>query len=707
MRIFNYLLTTCLVLNFIQAESQCNVAGSHYTASYPTGWNVTDMGDAGSDSYACNDGHNGSMYLTGTAAYFISARGGRELRASTPISAVNNNIWTMDFTLIINPSFFPTTLLPTNSPAAVLAALTSDQMSLQSSCTGGSLCAPCGSYANTNMDAMWIYLTSNAPNGCVDSQTGKAWRIVAAARDGSGPQNNSTAINIPTGVAGTYYIRFQRTYDQAVVSVFTNSDFTGHLSGSPQCLSIPGSVTDLDVLSHEVMAQETCTRTLNGIVDNLKIDNSVPCALPLNPSFTMGDYTCGVQPFTVNGSASTTTNVPISQHRWVVEECNAGGSSWFGPVWYSPVITGAPSGDYWIYPAAVATSGPTMQAGHYYRVSLVLSSCGNPWISTSKIIHIYPLPVINMAGSSTVALSNNLVNIQPSVSGGAGGPYIVTVSLGYYFPGGTVLFAGPPGSNGAITQYSPTTYYVKVFDDAGCSSQMTWLVGMPSARPAFNVELTSQTADAFTLKTIPEDVTGYDYPDFSYSHVIEELALDGTALYSHTSEDCWTSYPDSESFKGFMSSGKGIYEQASDPDCGDPGRFLKGHRYRLTTVMQTSESDQQQYSVIVSVDQSGQLIVEQEEKSASAMKHMSTKETSSASEITIFPNPSTGIYTIQLEEASEGSLIEITNALGQKVKAFEVKGLRSELNLTGFTKGIYIVTISSNGSKTTKKIILE
>lgn len=718
MRIFNYFLTACLLLNLTQANSQCNVSGSHYTASYPAGWTLTDMGTtgAGTDSYTCNDGHNGTIYVSGSAAYFISARGGRELRTSTAIPAVSNDNWTMDFTLIINPSFFPTTLLPTNSPAVVLAALTSDQMSLQSGCSGGSLCTPCGSYANTNMDAMWVSLVSNAPNGCADSQTGKAWTIVAFARDGNGAPNYSTGINIPTGVAGTYYIRLQRTNSgQAVVSVCSNSNYTGHIGGSPQCLSIPGSVKDLDVLSHEVMAQEPCTRTFNGIVDHLKIDNVITCPLTLNSSFTTPTTAiCEGTSFTVNGSGSSSgTLMPIGNHMWVVEECDANGNQ-FGPVWFSPPISGAPTGNYTIDPYIVNDAGVYMLCNHYYKVSLVLMNCGNRWAPVSKVFTVKCRPYAEMSGSPTAAYPYSTINLVATVGGGSGGPCTVVICKNDYDPNGSdclwsssVLPNTPVSFQTTLT--TSTTYYPMAYDINGCSGGgAPWDIFVTSPKAKFNVELTSLTASSFTVKTVPEDLTGYETPDFYYSNVIEELAEDGTALYSHTSTDCWGSYPDGETFKGFISAGTGFFDQLPAPNCGNPGQFQRERRYRLTAIAGTSESDEQQYSVIISVDPSGQLVVEEDQpKNAKAFDRSSAETDLAASGISIHPNPSTGVFIIELEKTAEGSLIEVTNALGQKVKTLEAKGLRSELNLTGFTKGIYIVTISSNGSKTTKKIILE
>ena len=56
---------------------------------------------------------------------------------------------------------------------------------------------------------------------------------------------------------------------------------------------------------------------------------------------------------------------------------------------------------------------------------------------------------------------------------------------------------------------------------------------------------------------------------------------------------------------------------------------------------------------------------------------------------------------------ADKTTIEVYDALGKKVKSFEQTAFKSTFDLTGFPKGIYMVNISSHGSKTSKKIILE
>lgn len=75
---------------------------------------------------------------------------------------------------------------------------------------------------------------------------------------------------------------------------------------------------------------------------------------------------------------------------------------------------------------------------------------------------------------------------------------------------------------------------------------------------------------------------------------------------------------------------------------------------------------------------------------------------------TVFPNPGTGIYTLSTESIKDG-LIEIFDVMGKKVQSIRVTGEEPayKIDLTGHSKGIYIVRLNSNNKVYSKKIILE
>jgi len=72
--------------------------------------------------------------------------------------------------------------------------------------------------------------------------------------------------------------------------------------------------------------------------------------------------------------------------------------------------------------------------------------------------------------------------------------------------------------------------------------------------------------------------------------------------------------------------------------------------------------------------------------------------------ILVYPNPSNGIFNIEIDENIIGAKASIYNLLGQKVKDFSLKTtttINQYLN-----KGIYLLEIEKDGNKTAKKLIV-
>ena len=78
-----------------------------------------------------------------------------------------------------------------------------------------------------------------------------------------------------------------------------------------------------------------------------------------------------------------------------------------------------------------------------------------------------------------------------------------------------------------------------------------------------------------------------------------------------------------------------------------------------------------------------------------------------ANNITIAPNPSNGVFTITLNNTTDVIEAFVTNALGQVVKTEATKNA-SQLNidLSGMSKGIYYLTITTHDRKNMMKLIL-
>lgn len=87
-----------------------------------------------------------------------------------------------------------------------------------------------------------------------------------------------------------------------------------------------------------------------------------------------------------------------------------------------------------------------------------------------------------------------------------------------------------------------------------------------------------------------------------------------------------------------------------------------------------------------------------------------TEAIGKASPIQVFPNPSTGLFHLEIQgtQSHKPIEIEIFNALGDRVKAQRfLSGKSLEIDLTGYTSGVYLIKGTSNGSWYKKVIVQE
>jgi hypothetical protein len=239
--------------------------------------------------------------------------------------------------------------------------------------------------------------------------------------------------------------------------------------------------------------------------------------------------------------------------------------------------------------------------------------------------------------------------------------------------------------------------------------------------PSFSLFINTASASYFTAALTANDPFGYNNPGFYYSLIVEELDGSQNPYYQNFGTNCWWNYPNQETFQGYVSTGTGTFTQTPWLTCPAPaGRFLYNHTYRITRGIWNDECPYTQFSVIVSTARksgNGQKIEVKEDRNAPDYSVLSLKKAKSGikaeksrieseNEASIYPNPGTGLYTLNLTYKVNAS-IEIYNALGEKTKTVQQTGAKTIINLTGFPRGIYFVKILSNGKQITRKISLE
>ena len=72
--------------------------------------------------------------------------------------------------------------------------------------------------------------------------------------------------------------------------------------------------------------------------------------------------------------------------------------------------------------------------------------------------------------------------------------------------------------------------------------------------------------------------------------------------------------------------------------------------------------------------------------------------------VTVFPNPTSGIITIGLPEANFSYII--TDVLGNVVESNNVSGNKTTVDLSNNAKGAYLVKVSTENGSITKKVMV-
>ncbi len=82
-------------------------------------------------------------------------------------------------------------------------------------------------------------------------------------------------------------------------------------------------------------------------------------------------------------------------------------------------------------------------------------------------------------------------------------------------------------------------------------------------------------------------------------------------------------------------------------------------------------------------------------------------QVSNSNKISIYPNPSTGLVTVNIPSVNSGTIMFITDMIGKEVFKSSVNDNTVNLDLTGLQKGLYMLTITNGKSVEVQKIIIQ
>jgi len=431
-------------------------------------------------------------------------------------------------------------------------------------------------------------------------------------------------------------------------------------------------------------------------------------SMPITSSFTVNYVNCsGV--VNVNGSASTGS---IANHYWEIIECNSSGVPTLGGYSYNTWVAGAPTGNF---------SFPAVPCGKYYRIKLATQNACNPWVETTQIRYVSCPPSLKLAKTPFEICDGESVGLSVTITGA--NPANCTMVWAPISPAGPAIYSGSPASI-LVSPTVTTTYQCTVTDvTTGCFATIQKTITVINTDPSFSFTKNTTNPNYFTIAATPNNITpmASQPAGFGYAWFVEELNVNTNAqiFIANNPGAWWTFNPPGviannfNCFDHVANNYSGDITSTLPVGCNTPaiGKFLYNRKYRITRGTWSDNCAWKQYSEItISVKSADgtQDVIFVEDKDAPDFSHLvaGMNSPSLENEWTIFPNPGTGRYTIEWNNATEVS-IEIYNMMGEKVLNTNQTGISASIDLTGSPSGIYLVKITTNGEQACKKIILE
>ena len=76
------------------------------------------------------------------------------------------------------------------------------------------------------------------------------------------------------------------------------------------------------------------------------------------------------------------------------------------------------------------------------------------------------------------------------------------------------------------------------------------------------------------------------------------------------------------------------------------------------------------------------------------------------SQFNLYPNPTDGVFVIELEENSKYD-VTVIDILGKTVYTSSINNMNTTIDLSGLDKGVYTVELKDENSRYTEKLIVE
>lgn len=415
----------------------------------------------------------------------------------------------------------------------------------------------------------------------------------------------------------------------------------------------------------------------------------------IQPVVTGSTTICQDSPLTFGGSLAAGS--PASTHYyWRLYECDAAGNITSGGFyWESSWFTGVPTGNY-TFPSSL-----NVTCDKYYMAVLsavYASTCSN-WAQDIHVFN-YACKPGAYAGADKTICQGECVNIGTAI-----GSKDVTYS---WSANGIIVGTGV---NITVCPQTTTTYTVTATNKTtGCSSTDQVVVTVLPNNPDFDVQ-THSYADYYTVTATPLVMNANTVPGFGQYWAVEELDANNNYVFYIQSPTGWLPYPASCNFPGFddyLLNYSGIVNTL--PGSPSSGRFVFNKTYRITRGTWNDNCDWNAVSYLLektkSANGEGEIVVTKTK--APAFRPMSQEATTNTWNVS--PNPSKGIFNIYCESYDmERTVIEVFDISGKKIESSVIEpGIRTlPLDMSGYTKGVYMLNITTGDVSNMHKIILE
>jgi hypothetical protein len=504
-------------------------------------------------------------------------------------------------------------------------------------------------YSNTNAIEVWIHSDpyDTDPTEFILSAGAKVRTGTYGYNVSSPiPWYSTQGIYMPAGSLNTtLYVRLQRlNATTGILSVFTDAART--VLYGVKCFMIPNGVNNLSIIQAGNNPEFAPVRTMNAYVDNVKICNTAPAIVPAG---------------TVNCAATGPVNYTMSNGvgSCVIPDCGFPGSTGF--TWSAPAGSVFPAGN-----TGSCSSGSNVCAIDVNNSGTVSCAITYPCVTITYTMNVtvgaVPLP------TSTFTTTSPYCPGEPiTVDGSAS-----TNETSYVWSwrectsNGTPIaptWTSAPPSNGSAGIFTlpdlpcPKYFLVRLITMNSCgastSQQVISMVCAPGvdAGPDFNICCWSG------LEDIPVTITGVSgTPGISWSPTTDLTCPHGT----HTPATCPA--------PNVRTCTQTTY---TDPATG------------------CSASDQVTVTPI-----------------ACRMSGPGETGDAESSQLSVYPNPATLHATINTGDVLAESII-ITDALGREVYNRKPTATQTQVDISGYPAGVYLVRVISSGETQAQQLVIE